>query len=117
MPAPSSEHAPILKKMSEEILKVSPKASFFTWHVLDEGTPRVYIASVHDSAGEWIGGESFSGAENRIVAKYQDELGWSAREDGLRFAFSVADAKEITDVEGTGDLDPEFAGRPGLESF
>jgi hypothetical protein len=117
MPAPSPEHAPILQKMSKEIMKASPKASFFTWHVLDEAKPQVYIASVHDAVGEWIGGESLDGAENRIVAKYQDKLGWSGREDGLRFAFSIADAKEITDPEGTGTLDPEFEGRPGLESF
>lgn len=117
MPVPSPAHAPVLKKMSQEILKASPKACFFTWHVLDEGGPKVYIDSVHDEAGDWIGGESFSGAENRIVAKYQDELGWSGREDDIRFAFSVSEAKEITDLEGNGTLDPEFEGRPGLESF
>lgn len=117
MPEPTADEAPILKKMSAEILKASPKASYFAWHVVDEGTPRVYIDSVHDAAGKWISGESFSAAENRVVAKYQDKLGWSGREDGLAFAFSVADAKEITDLEGTGTLDPEFEGRPGLEMF
>jgi hypothetical protein len=112
--------------MSQEILEASPKASFFTWHVLDEqaarglggeSTPQVYITAVHDSAGNWIDGESLKGPENRVVAKYQEELGWSAREEGIRFAFSVTEAKEITDLEGTGTLDPEFEGRPGLESF
>jgi hypothetical protein len=125
MPEPTVDHAPILKKMSEEILKASPKASHFVWHVLDgqersmggHTTPQVYITAVHDAAGNWISGESLKTPENRIVAKYQDELGWTSREDGLAFAFSVTEAKEITDLEGTGTLDPEFEGRPGLEIF
>ncbi|POH75177.1 hypothetical protein [Arthrobacter glacialis] len=117
MPVPSREHAPILRKLPKEIRNVSPKLSFFTWHVLDEGGPQVYIDSVHHAAGNRGGGESFDGAENRIVAKGQIRLGWSDREDGIGFAFSVADAKEITDLEGTGTLDPEFEGRPGLESY
>ncbi len=52
-----------------------------------------------------------------MVAKYQDQLSCSGRENGLRFAFSVEKAKEITDLEDSGTLDPEFEGRPGLESF
>lgn len=123
MPAPSAEHAPILREMSAELLKVLPKASFFTWHVLDHDgfkelpSPQAYLTSVHDEAGEWIGGESLECTENRVVAKYQERLGWSSREVGIGFAYSVTDAKEITDLEGTGTLDREFEGRPGLEMF
>ena len=123
MPAPSAEHAPILREMSQEILKVSPRASFFTWHVLEAGdmfkldSPQAYITAVHDDSGEWVGGEMLDGPENLVVAKYQERLGWSAREEGIGFAFSVKEAKEITDLEGTGTLDPEFEGRPGLERF
>jgi hypothetical protein len=123
MPAPSDEHAPILQEMSAELLKVEPRASFFTWHVLESwilkkfDSPRVYITAMFDDAGEWIGGEMIDGPENLVVAKYQDQLGWSAREEGLGFAYSVKEAKEITDLEGTGTLDPEFEGRPGLEMF
>lgn len=123
MPAPSAEHAPILREMSDELLKAFPTASVFTWHVLEAGdlhkldSPQVYIDSMHDDAGEWIGGEMLDGPENLIVAKYQERLGWSGREDGIGFAYSVKEAKEITDLEGTGTLDPEFEGRPGLETF
>lgn len=123
MPAPSIEDTPILRKMSDELLKALPKASFFTWHVLAADamfkldSPQVYVVSVHDEAGEWIAGEMLEGKENRIVAKYQEQLGWSAREEGLAFGYSIKEAKEITDIEGTGMLDPEFDGRPGLERF
>jgi hypothetical protein len=123
MPAPSAEHSPILRQMSDELLKASPKASFFTWHVLEAGevhgldSPQVYVTAVHNDAGEWVGGEMLNGPENRIVAKYQKILGWSAREEGIRFAYSINEARETTDLEGTGTLDPDFEGRPGLESF
>lgn len=123
MPAPSTEHAPILREMSAEILKVSPKASFFTWHVLEAGgpwklqAPQAYVTAVFDDSGEWIGGEMLDGPENQVVARYQEQLGWSAREEGIGFAYSVKESKEITDLEGTGTLDPEFEGRPGLEMF
>ena len=123
MPAPSAEHAPILRKMCEEIRKAKPKASFFTWHVLEAGgihnlkAPQAYITAIYDEAGEWIGGESLSDPVNKVVAKYQERLGWSDREEGIAFAFSVKEAREITDLEGTGTLDPEFEGRPGLEMF
>lgn len=123
MPAPSPEHAPILREMSAEILKVSPKASFFTWHVLEAGgpwklkTPQAYVTAVFDDSGNWISGEMLDGPENQVVARYQEQLGWSAREERIGFAYSVKEAKEITDLEGTGTLDPEFLGRPGLEMF
>lgn len=117
MPVPAPAQALLMKKMSQEILKASPKASIFTWHVIDEGEPSVYLSSVLDAKGNQIGGESFDSPENRIVAKYQDKLGWSKREDGLAFAYSVEAAQEITDADGTGSLDPEFEGRPGLEMF
>ena len=123
MPAPSPEHAPILREMSAELLKASPKASFFTWHVLEPDafnklkTPHVYVTAVHDDAGRWIAGEMLNGRENRIVAKYQEQLGWSAREEGIGFAYSIKEAREITDLEGTGTLDPDFAWRAGLEMF
>jgi hypothetical protein len=123
MPAPSAEHAPILREMSEEILEVKPKASFFSWHVLEHDgfkqlkSPQVYITAIHDDAGQWIGGESLSDPANKIVAKYQERLGWQSREEGIGFAYSVKEAREITDLEGTGTLDPDFEGRPGLEMF
>lgn len=123
MPAPSAEHAPILREMSDEILKVEPKASFFSWHVLEEGgfqkleSPQVYITAIYDDAGQWIGGESLQDPANKVVAKYQKQLGWSDREERIAFAYSVKEAKEITDLGGTGTLDPEFEGRPGLEMF
>lgn len=123
MPAPSPEHAPILREMSTELRKVSPRAFIFTWHVLGHDgfkelqSPQVYLTAVHDEAGEWIGGERLEGPENQVVAKYQERLGWSARDEGIGFAYSVKEAKEITDLEGTGTLDPEFEGHPGLEMF
>jgi hypothetical protein len=50
--------------------------------------------------------------ENQIVAKYHEKLGWSARDEGIGYAYSVKEAREITDIEGTGTLVPEFEGRP-----
>lgn len=105
MPAPSAEHAPVLGKMSAELLKASPKAPFFTWHVLEAGgpwnlkTPQAYITAIIDDAGNWIGGESLEKPENRIVAKYQEQLGWSAREERIGFAYSIKEAREITDLD------------------
>ncbi|MCU1531588.1 MAG: hypothetical protein JWO49_1159 [Arthrobacter sp.] len=49
MPAPSDEHAPVLRDMSDELLKAFPTASVFTWHVLDDdgfralNPPRAYL--------------------------------------------------------------------------
>ena len=123
MPVPSVEHAPLMRKMSAELLKKYPAASVLTWTVLDHDglkalpAPQVYVASLLDSDGEWLGGESLSSAENRVVARYQEGLGWTQREEGLRFAYSVKQAKESTDAEGMGLPDAEFADHPGLESF
>lgn len=123
MPAPSAEHAPLLREMSAELLKISPMASHFSWVVLEHDgfkqlePPQVYITGIHDDAGEWVGGEMLDCPENRIVAKYQERLGWSAREAGIGFAYSIKEAREITDLEGTGTLDPDFEGRAGLEMF
>lgn len=123
MPAPSPEHAPILREMSVEILKAEPNASFFTWHVLESWVttkfefPRVYITAIYDDAGQWIGGESFEEPANKVVAKYQERLGWQSREEGIAFAYSVKEAREITDLQGNGTLDPDFEGRAGLEMF
>lgn len=123
MPVPSAAHAPLMREMSDELLKKHPAASVFTWVVLDHDgfkalpTPQVYIQSLLESDGEPIGGESLTSAENRIVAGYQEQLGWTQREDGIQFAYSVKQAKEITDAEGTGMLDPDFADHPGLEVF
>lgn len=123
MPVPSVEHLPIMREMSEELLKRSPTASVFTWHVLTDWAgkaldgPQVYISVMYESDGERIGEERLDSAENLIVARYQDRLGWAQREEGLGYAYSVKQAREITDVEGTGTLDPDFAAHPGLEWF
>lgn len=124
MPTPSAEHAPIMRQMSDELLKAVSAASVLTWHVLDEGPvlgldrPRVYIAAMVDSSGTDIGHiESLDSVENKIVARYEDQLGWSARDEGIAYAYSVTEAREITDVEGTGTLDPDFADHPGLFQF
>ena len=123
MPAPSSEHAPIMRQMSDELLKANPAASVIAWHVLDHDgfrpldPPRVYIATMVDSTGTDIGRESLDSMENKIVARYEHQLGWSEREAGLAYAYSVKDAREITDAEGTGTLDPDFADHPGLWQF
>jgi hypothetical protein len=123
MPAPSAEHAPLMREMSDELLKELPSASVLTWHVMEHDgfkalpTPQVYIAQLLAKDGTRIGGESLSSPENRIVARYQDRLGWTQREDGLSFAYSIKEAKEITDTEGMGMLDAGFADHPGLESF
>lgn len=123
MPQPSAEHEPIMREMSDEILKVLPGADVFAWVVLDPkwhtelGRPRVYITSLHNRDGEWIGGESLDSPENRIVTRYEDRLGWAQREEGVGFAYSVREAREITDVEGSGMLDTDFAEHPGLEIF
>jgi hypothetical protein len=118
---PSREHALIMREMSDEILQVSPKASFFAWHVLDHDgfrpldPPQVYVDSIHDDAGEWVGGEMLDSPENQIVAKYQEKLGWSARDEGIGYAYSVKEAREITDIEGTGHLTLNLRGaRPGI---
>ncbi|MHA7300433.1 hypothetical protein [Pseudarthrobacter sp. MDT1-22] len=123
MPVPSTEFAPLMREMSEMLLKGFPTASVFAWHVLTDwggqtlDRPQVYISGMYDGDGEWIGGESLGSAENLIVARYQDRLGWAQREEGIGHAYSVKQAREITDVDGTGTLDPEFAAHPGLESF
>jgi hypothetical protein len=123
MPAPSAEHAPIMRQMSDELLQAQPAASVFSWHVLGPGPifgldrPRVYVATMVDAAGTPIGGESLDSPENKIVARYEDQLGWSARDDGTAFAYSVTEAREITDVDGTGTLDPDFADHRGLFQF
>jgi hypothetical protein len=123
MPVPSTEHGTLMRDMSEEILKTFPTASVFVWHVLIDWAgkpldgPQVYISGMYDSDGEWIGGESLVSAENLIVARYQDRLGWVQREEGVGHAYSVKQAREITDVEGTGTLDAEFVSHPGLDMF
>jgi hypothetical protein len=120
MPTPSAEHAPTMRQMSDEILKVFPTASVFAWKVMHRYTiwpmdrPHVYVLAMHDADGEWIGGEQLNSPENQIVARYEDVLDWSSREEGLAFAYSVTEAREITDVEGMGTLDSGFEGHPGL---
>lgn len=132
MPQPSPEHAPIMRKMSDEILEKFPDASVFQWHVLDPDMflnfdkppafanldrPRAYVAVLLDKDGERIGNESLDAPENLIVARYEDDLGWSGREEGIGYVYSVTEAREITDIEGTGTLDPDFEDHPGLEMF
>lgn len=120
MPTPSAEHAPVMRQMSDEILKVFPTASVFAWKVMHHYSvkpldrPHVYGLAMHGVDGEWIGGEQLDSPENQIVARYEDALDWSSREEDIAFAYSVSEAREVTDVEGTGTLDSGFEVHPGL---
>lgn len=120
MPEPSPEHAPIMLKLSKEILKAFPTASVFHWHVLIEektGKPGPYITMLLDKKGGRLEDGSENSKENKIVRKYGEQLGWDSDERDASYVFSVKDAREITDVEGHGVLDPKYKKHPGLEMF
>jgi hypothetical protein len=93
------------------------------WVVFDHSrgkklpSPQVYVSMLLDGDGERIGEERLTSEENLIVARYQEQLGWTQREVGIGYAYSVKHAREITDLEGTGTLDPDFEDHPGLELF
>lgn len=105
MPAPSVEHSSLMREMSDEILTKYPTASMFTWHVLEPGsfpgqtTSQVYIAEMYSVDGKRIDEESLDSESNRIVARYQDRLGWTQREEGLQQAYSVTEARDISDED------------------
>jgi hypothetical protein len=92
-----------MREMSDQILKKYPTASIFTWHVLDHDgfkalkPPRVYISEMYSVDGQRIDEESFDSESNRIVAQYEERLEWTQREEGLQHAYSVTEARDVTD--------------------
>jgi len=127
VPDPNREHAQIMRDLSMQMLTTFPTASVFHWHVVEDpktDEQHAYITMLLDHEGgrldelfppgkvDWM-----DYAEQQIVRRYERQLGWACNERDASYVFSVKDAREITDPEGTCTIDPGYENHPGLEWF
>ncbi|WP_336712225.1 hypothetical protein [Arthrobacter sp. USHLN218] len=125
MPDPNREHAQIMRDLSMQMLTTFPTASVFHWQVVEDpktDEPHAYITMLLDHEGGRLdelfppGNVDWTGyAEQQIVRRYERQLGWASNERDASYVFSVKDAREITDTEGTCTMDPGYENHPGLE--
>lgn len=121
MPQPSTEHAPIMRQLADEMRQAFPTASVFAWAVIDDRPVdgralHSYISMLLTKTGDRLEGGMLNSPENIILRKYDQALGWDVRDEpGIGYVFSVTEAREVTDIEGTGTLDADYVEHPGLE--